>query len=631
MSCAQIRFAACALATCGAMLLNSAARAAVTFVVPASPPTSPLAFETPANWTATQYTAPLPVVGPETTPPGFDSTFFISGFTGTVALTQPRNGLNGTQELGAMGIGGQTLSNGVPTGPENTVTTLVISTDATFNGLERSSTTNPPGEYNTQLRHIRVGIDDGTGNAYNDGVTAFPWGIVKQTAGTVKLTQNLTNVTVQTTLGPLTVSPQPERAELLLSSDKNLSAGSIWEVGGTASLNVPDDLRLGDRPTITSMPGAIFRVRGSQAGSIIIGDAFQVASVGGLWDADRPAEFGNRLRFNRGKSIAEFVLDAGGVTPVTVLDNLDIGDGGAGDNVTVPAGPLAGSGEYAYGFLRIKLSEPTTAGSGAVDSGQELVLFRADRISTRGTALTPGTPTDFDAGRFFDPDHPSATGPHRPLFDSDNALDATPTVYTVTADYAGAAYNWRIDYNTSLDEATITDPNDPGIVNAVILSNLVVTGTPGDYADGDATLDLDDLTEIAAARGTAIALGAAQNKYDLNADDAVNNLDMIQWITHAGFLNSRMGDFDLDRDVDAADLAKFRLGFGTSAGATYFTGDADLDGDVDGSDFLVLQQNFGGPNLGGVAALHPVPEPATLSLLGMLTLALAATRRRGSL
>ncbi len=616
--------AACTLAACGALLVNSMARANVNFVAPGSPPTSPLAFESPANWNVPTY-VPLPAVGPELSPPGFDSTFFINGFTGTVALTQPRDGLNGTQELGAMGIGGQTLDNGVPSGPENTVTTLVISTDVTFNGLERSGTTNPPGEYNTTLRHIRVGLDDGTGNVYGDGITAFPWGIVKQTAGTVKLRQNLTSAVDHTAIGDITVSPQPERAELLLSSDKNLSAGSIWEVGGTASLVVPDDLRLGDRPTITSMPGAIFRVRGSSVGSIVVGDAFQVASVAGLWDADRPDEFGNRLRFNRGKSIAEFVLDSGGVTPVTVLDNLDIGAGGAGGTLTVPAGPLMNNQEYAYGFLRIKLSEPTTAGSGAVGSGQEQVLIRADRISTRGTALVPDS--DFNAGRFFDPDHPSATGPHRPLFDSDNAIDPPGTVYTVTADYAGASYNWRIDYNSSADEATITDPNDPGIVDAVILSNLSVTGTPGDYADGDATLDVDDLTEIAAARGTAIALGSAQNKYDLNADDAVDNLDMIEWITHAGFLNSRLGDFDLDRDVDNADMATFKLGFGASSGASYFNGDADLDGDVDGNDFLLVQQNFGGP-FPVSSALAGVPEPGSLALAGIFAAALVGARRR---
>jgi hypothetical protein len=267
--------------------------------------------------------------------------------------------------------------------------------------------------------------------------------------------------------------------------------------------------------------------------------------------------------------------------------------------------------EYSYGFLRIKLSEPTTAGSGAAGSDQDLVLVRADRISTRGTPIDPDQ--DFNDGRFFDPDHPSAVGPHRPLFDSDNSFEPG-VIYTVTADYAGAQYNWRIDYETSIDDLDVTGPEHAGIIDAVILSNLQVVGTPGDYLDGDSTLDADDLTEIAAARGTAILLGSAQNKYDLNADDAVSNLDMVQWITHAQFLNSRMGDFDLDRDVDNADMATFRAGFGASTGATYFQGDADLDGDVDGMDFLTVQRNFGAPNPpAGVVAVG-VPEPGSIAL-----------------
>jgi hypothetical protein len=604
------------LAVGGHIAASTPAHGAVNFDT--TPSSNPAAFEVAANWTADTYN-PVPAAGPETTPPGDDSIFFIVNFTGTVTLSQPRTGevVNGnpTEALGAMGIG--------TGGAGNEVQTLIISTDVTFTGLERSPSSNPPGEYNTTLRHIRVGLDDTAGNIYGDGITAFPWGVVKQTAGTVRLRQNVTSVTYQTSQGPLTVSPQPERAELMLSSDKNLSAGSIWEVGGTASLDVPDDVRLGDRPAITSMPGAVFRVRGSQVGSIVVGDAFQVASVAGLWDADRPAEFGERLRFNRGKSIAEFVLDAGGVTPVTVLDNLDIGSSGTVPDV--PTSPLRTTTQYSYGFLRIKLSEPTTAGSGAAGSDSDLVLFRADRISTRGTPLDPDQ--DFNDGRFFDPDHTSATGPHRPLFDSDNSFEPG-VIYTVTADYAGAQYNWRIDYETSLDEPTITDPNDPGIVDAVILSNLQVVGTPGDYLDGDSTLDADDLGEIAAARGTAILLGSAQNKYDLNADDAVTNLDMIQWITHTKFLNSRLGDFDLDRDVDGADVATFRANFGASAGATYFTGDADLDGDVDGSDFLTVQRNFGGPNPPAGAVTLGVPEPGSILLAGAMAIALAHVRRR---
>jgi uncharacterized protein (TIGR03382 family) len=580
-----------------AFIIAGRVTAAVNLVVPATPPTAPLAFETGSNWSATAYT-PAPSVGPELTPPGFDSTFFMNNFDGTVVMSQPRTGEGGTQALGAMGIG---------TGDAGQITTFIMAADATFTGLERTAT----GEYNATLRHIRVGLDDTTPAVHGDTTTVFPWGVVKQTAGTVRLAMNTTEITS----GPVLVAPQPERAELMLSSDKDNSAGSLWEVGGTASLFVPDDLRLGDRASVRSMPGSIFRVRGSSAGRTIeVGDAYQVASDAGLWDADRPEEFGGRLRFRRGKSVTEFVLDAGGVTPITVLDNLDIGDFTAVNSANLSL--AAGTSEYSYGFLRIKLSEPTTAGSGAAGSEGQLVLFRADRISTDVGGLPTGT--DFDNGRFFDPDRPSAVGPHQPLFDSENAVDGPGVIYNVVADYAGATYTWRLDYFNSVDDGTVED--------SVMLSELQVTGTPGDYNGGG--LAAADLNQILGARGTAIALGSAQNQFDLNADDAIDNLDAIQWITHGGFLNSRLGDFDLDRDVDAADLTILKAGFGTAT--SYVAGDADLDGDVDGRDFLVWQRNVGGPNPAAGAAgaaVNAVPEPAA-AVLALAALALAPLRRR---
>jgi hypothetical protein len=573
----------------------SVARAQVDWVgVPANP-TTPMAFELASNWTAPTYN-PVPSVGPELTPPGFDSTFFIENVNGVVALTEPRTGEDGTMALGAMAIG-----NNAEDGPFQ-MQTLLISTDVVFTGLERSGSSFPAGEYNGTLRHIRIGRGRDANQADVDA-----WGIVRQTAGTVRLNQHVTEITE----GPVTVAPQPERAEILLSSDKDKSAGSIWEVGGTASLFVPDDLRIGDRFQAVFMPGSVFRVRGSQVGTVEVGDAFQVASDAGLWDADRPDEFGNRLRFNRGKSVTEFVLDAGGVTPISVLDNLDIGD----YNNYPSTHPMAGTPEYTYGFLRIKLSEPTSAGSGAVGSGNEIVLFRADRIST-DTGGNP-TNTDFDNGRFFDPDHPSAVGPHQPLFDSDNEFDGPGVEYRVRADYAGAQYSWRIDYNTSVD--------DDELVDAVTLSNLMVTGAPGDYDGGGR--GASDLSSLLAARGTAIPLGSAQNQFDLNADDAVDNLDAIEWITHPGLLDSRLGDFDLDRDVDGADLTILRTGFGSAT--SYTAGDADFDGDVDGADLLVWQRNVGPPNA-AVGAAGAVPEPGAAALLTVGAWALAWRRRQAS-
>ena len=52
--------------------------------------------------------------------------------------------------------------------------------------------------------------------------------------------------------------------------------------------------------------------------------------------------------------------------------------------------------------------------------------------------------------------------------------------------------------------------------------------------------------------------------------------------------SAHSADFDLDGDVDGADLIRWQLDFGVNGDS-----DADADGDSDGADFLAWQQQFG--------------------------------------
>jgi hypothetical protein len=52
-------------------------------------------------------------------------------------------------------------------------------------------------------------------------------------------------------------------------------------------------------------------------------------------------------------------------------------------------------------------------------------------------------------------------------------------------------------------------------------------------------------------------------------------------------------DFDEDGDVDGADLAVWKAGFGTIGIATNRQGDADGDRNGEGADFLVWQRQLG--------------------------------------
>jgi T5SS/PEP-CTERM-associated repeat protein len=78
-------------------------------------------------------------------------------------------------------------------------------------------------------------------------------------------------------------------------------------------------------------------------------------------------------------------------------------------------------------------------------------------------------------------------------------------------------------------------------------------------------------------------------------------------------------DFNENHFVDAADLVKWKTGFGTPAGASHLQGDADFEGDVDGFDFLLWQRQLG-LSAPPISSNEPLPEPATM-LLGAVAAA----------
>jgi pectate lyase len=87
-----------------------------------------------------------------------------------------------------------------------------------------------------------------------------------------------------------------------------------------------------------------------------------------------------------------------------------------------------------------------------------------------------------------------------------------------------------------------------------------------------------------------------------------------------------VADFNGDGDVDGADLANWRQGFGMTAGAGRTHGDADLDGDVDGNDYVVWQRRLGNGAPGANAAEAAVPEPAA-GVLALVAVVFAQARR----
>ncbi|HYO25705.1 MAG TPA: hypothetical protein VEQ85_12250 [Lacipirellulaceae bacterium] len=103
-----------------------------------------------------------------------------------------------------------------------------------------------------------------------------------------------------------------------------------------------------------------------------------------------------------------------------------------------------------------------------------------------------------------------------------------------------------------------------------------------------------------------------------NVDAASTAMTGAAYFDDFRILDGIPGDFDVDADVDAADLAPWRTSFGGQSAAS----DADGDGDVDGNDFVVWQRNLSADFNGAVAAHGALPEP------GAALLAIAAIASR---
>ncbi len=87
-------------------------------------------------------------------------------------------------------------------------------------------------------------------------------------------------------------------------------------------------------------------------------------------------------------------------------------------------------------------------------------------------------------------------------------------------------------------------------------------------------------------------------------------------------LSALPGDYNLDGQVDAADLAVWLTAFGTSVTNAFEGADGDGDLDIDGADFLIWQRQRGQGVDPIQATGTQVPEPSTLWLFGFGVLTL---------
>ncbi len=144
-------------------------------------------------------------------------------------------------------------------------------------------------------------------------------------------------------------------------------------------------------------------------------------------------------------------------------------------------------------------------------------------------------------------------------------------------------------------------------------------GRLGDF-DGDGDIDADDIDAL----GAAIQAGSTDTEFDMDGDGDVDSDDfafhvhnLVDTALGEG-TGTAFGDFNLDGLVGILDLGLLGDGYNSTNG--WANGDANGDGTIGILDLGLLGDNYG---YDGSA----IPEPATMSLLGLGAVALLRRRR----
>jgi len=114
-------------------------------------------------------------------------------------------------------------------------------------------------------------------------------------------------------------------------------------------------------------------------------------------------------------------------------------------------------------------------------------------------------------------------------------------------------------------------------------------------------------------------------EYDINFDGVGDADDIAHLVRQFGDLTgggvgTEVGDVNFDGLINATDLILMATAFGQT-GQGYAAGNLNADDVVDGTDLAILKANFG-------YAASAVPEPITLSLLGLGAAGLTIKRQR---
>ncbi|MCP4195470.1 MAG: PEP-CTERM sorting domain-containing protein [Planctomycetaceae bacterium] len=201
------------------------------------------------------------------------------------------------------------------------------------------------------------------------------------------------------------------------------------------------------------------------------------------------------------------------------------------------------------------------------------------------------------------------------------AYQGAPLAKVVLTNRASAIDSYPLELDFSRD----LGPNEDFFVDGsgvtrdtqiiFLPSRVVVTGAdePGDF-DGDGVLDVQDLDLLA----DAVGVGGQAATFDLNDDSRVDFEDLRLFVEGPTFLNSWIGDANLDGEFSSGDFVTvFVAGlYERGLPATWSQGDWNADGFFDSGDFVSAFVS-GGYESGKRADALAVPEPSSVLLLAI--------------
>jgi autotransporter-associated beta strand protein len=482
-----------------------------------------------------------------------------------------------------------------------------------------------------------------TGGVYESRV-GEDWGATSLQGGTLLFNGSSPNVTFQATGGPfLGFDLQSGTVDALLPgtiTSANYSGGLIKSTTGTVSF-------IGPVSVGTTTPIFI------NAGTL----SFQAQNIPSTGSASSATiSFGDSN--DTGTLQMVDTASASTVRPVNLNGNAVIDlEAPAGNNSTgslTLAGAITGNGVLTeIGTGTVILSSPSNSFGGATNiSSGTLELARtgvinnsqAINVNTAATLLLAGSTSNTPAGsiavKYLPPVNIAAGGTVVLAPSSLNANRLLAVANSISMAGTVGAWTGRIDLGNN-------DMDVPS-GNLALLTSMVAQGYNGGNWNG-----ATGIASSAAAGNSShlTALGVIQNTVDgttsgaqlyggaLGSFDGINPSATDVLIKYTYY-----GDTNLDGTVDGSDYARIDAAFAaetpTSPISGWYNGDFNYDGVVNGSDYTLIDNAFnsqgatisaqvaaqvaGGAGLGGSA----VPEPASLALVAMGSLALLGRKSR---